>query len=201
MYLLIICGQWACMKIYSELIASIICQFLFGYLPNVDISFNGHLQSATHYGTYLYPYICRGSLRCFTVFSLCCSQAWLRCQGWRAHGFCLRQKKKTWCIFHLNRDTRGCCHLSQWLLLNSFSRDEKANADISSAITGMLQVICSYVFIWAFKNKYLSLSLSVTLMLLSRTYSKHLLIVSSCIWHIIRLLKRSLCCVMDGAHV
>lgn len=105
-------------------------------------------------------------------------------------------------IFHLNKGMRGCCHLSQWFLLNSYSTDEKANADISSAINGMLQVICSYVCSWTKeKNKDVSLSLSVAFML-SRTYiSKHLLIDSLCIWHIIRLLKKSLCSFLDEAHV
>lgn len=58
MYLLIICGQWVRLKIYSKLIASIIRQnFLFGYLPNVDTSLNGHLLSAARYGTYLCRYV------------------------------------------------------------------------------------------------------------------------------------------------
>lgn len=52
------------------IIASIIRQiFLFGYLANVDRSFNGHLLSATHYGAFLRPYTCEGCLARFIAFS------------------------------------------------------------------------------------------------------------------------------------
>lgn len=43
--------------------------FLFGYLPNVDRSLNGHLPSATHYGAFLRRCICAGWLACFMAFS------------------------------------------------------------------------------------------------------------------------------------
>lgn len=72
MYLLIICGQWVRLKIYSKLIASIICQnLLFGYLPNVDTSLNGHLLSTARYGTYSISVATRseGCLACFMTFS------------------------------------------------------------------------------------------------------------------------------------
>lgn len=42
----------------------------------------------------------------------------------------LEAEKNYNCIFHLNRDIRGCCNLSEWLLLKSFSRDERTNTDI-----------------------------------------------------------------------
>lgn len=43
--------------------------FLFGYLPNVDRSLNGHLPSAIHYGAFLRRCICAGRLACFMAFS------------------------------------------------------------------------------------------------------------------------------------
>lgn len=44
--------------------------FLFGYLPNVDRSLNGHLPSATHHGAFLRPYICAEFLTRFMAFSV-----------------------------------------------------------------------------------------------------------------------------------
>lgn len=108
---------------------SIICQkFLFGYFPNVDLSLNGHLQSATHYGTYLYPYICRGMSQMFYDVPHCCSQAWLRCQSWFAHWLHSRQRKMK-SIFHLTMDVTGWCPSSEWLLMNSF-RYVRAETDM-----------------------------------------------------------------------
>lgn len=74
MYLLIICGQWVCVKIYSELIVSS-ARFLFGFLSNVAASFDAHLQSATHYGMalslhmYGMPQMLCGAFRCTLVLS------------------------------------------------------------------------------------------------------------------------------------
>lgn len=102
----------------------------------------------------------------------------------------LLEAEKKWCVFHLNMDMRGCCHLSQWLLLNSFSRDKRTKLG-SLVITAMLQVICSYVFSSAFRNKDLSFSLSLALMFMSGiSISKQLLIHSSCIWHVCKTIKK-----------
>lgn len=82
MYLLIICGQWVRLKIYTKLIASITRQnFLFGYLPNVDTSLNGHLLSAARYGTYLCRYAFGRVPRLFYDIFHRRSRPRLMCQG------------------------------------------------------------------------------------------------------------------------